>query len=214
MFTGNNMKITTIMLVMFFCLPVFAQQSCVNYPYDEGIDIQDAPGGGIRILATGQVSVSMDDIDSIRDAREEATIEAKAIIAKFLSEEIRSDSQIDKLIKESKQADGKSVQINRTEMTTRVKSLRNSAQALLRGVVPLGSCYTKAREVRITVGLKPETIRAAEGVAGEIGRSVSNQPTPQAGQGSQVPSGGSTTTQQQGLRGMDGHSDSDRIKKF
>ena len=206
-----------MMSAMFFCLPIFAQQSCANYPYDEGIDIQDAPGGGIRILATGQVSVGMDDIDSIRDAREEATIEAKAIIAKFLNEEIRSDSQIDKLIQESKQADGKSVQVNRSEMTTRVKSLRNSAQALLRGVVPLGSCYTKAREVRVTVGLKPESIRAAEGVAGEINRSVSNQPTPQAGQsprqGSQAPSGGSTP-QQGGLRGSEGHSDSERIKKF
>lgn len=211
------MKIIAVMFAMFSCFPIYAQQSCANYPYDEGIDIQDVQGG-IRILATGQVSVGMDDIDSIKDAREEATIEAKAIIAKFLTEEIRSDLQIDKLINESKQADGKSVQVNRIELTTRVKSLRNSAQALLRGVVPLGSCYTKAREVRVTVGLKPETIRAAEGVAGEIGRSVSNQPSPQAGQasrqGSQAPSGGSTTTPQQGLRGMDGHSDTDRIKKF
>ena len=66
------------------------------------------------------------------------------------------------------------------------------------------------------MGLKPETIRAAEGVAGEIDRSVSNQPTPQAGQaarqGSQAPSEGPTTTLQQGgLRGSDGHSDTERI---
>lgn len=211
------MKLMVTIFLAVFSFPIFAQQSCANYPYDEGIDIQDAQGG-IRILATGQVSVGMDDIDSIKDAREEATIEAKAIIAKFLSEEIRSDSQIDKLVNESRQADGKSVQVNRIEMITRVKSLRNSAQALLRGVIPLGSCYTKAREVRVTVGLKPETIRAAERVAGEVSASLSNQQTPQAGQASrqasQAPSGGSAPIPQQGLRGMDGHSDTDRIKKF
>lgn len=161
------MKLISIIFAMVFCLPVYAQLSCVNYPYDEGINIQDAQGG-VRILATGQASVEMDDVGSIKDAREEATLEAKAIIAKFLTEEIRSTSQIDKLANESKQVDGKSAQINRAEMITRLKSLRNSAQALLRGVVPLGSCYTKGREVRVTVGLMPETIRAAEGVAGEI----------------------------------------------
>ncbi len=75
------------------------------------------------------------------------------------------------------------------------------------------SCYTKARDVRVTVGLKPETIRAAEEVAGEIDRPVSNLPTPQAGQAArqstQAPSGDPTITPQ---RGSDGHIDTERIK--
>lgn len=195
---------------------VYAQQSCAEYPYDEGMDVQSVDGG-TKILATGQVSVSMDDIDSIKDAREEATIEAKAIIAKFMTEDIKSDSKIDKVVTESKQADGQNVQVNRKELITRVKSLRNSSQALLRGVVVLGSCYTKGREVRVTVGIKPETIKSAESLAGSINNSTANQATP--GAGTSANQGTKSTTSSQGgysqpLRGNDGHNDSERVKSF
>ena len=194
-----------------------AQQSCANYPYGSGeTDVQDVQGG-TRILATAGVSVAMDDIDSIHDAREEATIEAKALIAKFLNEDISSDSKIDKIVNESKQSDGQSVKIDRKELVSRVKSLRNSAKALLRGVVTLGSCYTKGRELRVTVGLKPETIKSAENLAGSIKSSVSKEPTLRSGtstgQGS-ASSESSGSGASQPLRGMDGHSNSDKLKTF
>ena len=195
----------------------YAQQSCVNYPYAAGeTDVQDVQGG-TRILATAGVTVSMDDIDSINDAREEATIEAKALIAKFLTEDIKSDSKIDKVVNESKQADGQNVKVDRKELKTRVKSLRNSAQALLRGVVPLGSCYTKAREYRVTVGLKPETIKSAENLAGSINNSLSNQSTPQSGKSGNPSTSNSKDASggvSQPLREMDGHSNTERLKKF
>ena len=35
------------------------------------------------------------------------------------------------------------------------------ATGLQRGVVPLGSCYTPGKFVRVTVGVKPETVLAA-----------------------------------------------------
>ena len=54
----------------------------------------------------------------------------------------------------------------RTEAITRTKLLRNHSQALLRGVITIGDCYTKGTEVRVTVGMKPETVKAAEGLAG------------------------------------------------
>lgn len=192
-----------------------SQESCAKYPFDEGINVEDVQGG-TKILATAQVAVTMDDIDSIKDAREEATIEAKAMISKFLTEDIKSDSKIDKIVNESKQADGQNVQVLRKELITRVKSIRNSSQALLRGVVTLGSCYSKGREFRVTVGLKPETIKSAENIAGGIGRSVASQPTVQSGRPtSGVPQ--SNQPQQgvpQPLRGSDGHSSTERILKF
>lgn len=212
------MKNKLILGTIFFVTPfvALAQQSCLDYPYDEGIDVQDV-NGGTKILSTGQVSVSMDDIDSIKDAREEATIEAKALIAKFMTEDIKSDSKIDKVVNESKQSDGQNVQVNRKELATRVKSLRNSSQALLRGVVTLGSCYTKGREMRVTVGLKPETINSAEITAGTINRSLNNQSSPQSG----VSSDRKSVQQQsnnpgvsQSLRGMDGYSNTSKLNQF
>lgn len=216
-------------LIIFFSLcvgalnPSFAQtpppaESCESYPYGAGMtDIQDAQGG-TKILSTGGASVSMDDVDSIMDAREEATMSAKAMIAKFLNEDIHSDSKVDKIVVESKQSDGKTKNVNRSELITRVKSLRNSASALLRGVVPLGSCYTKGREYRVTVGIKPETISSAEQTAGAINSSMQRQGTPQPGQSGQTSSAGAASggTNSSGLplQGMPGHINTTGIKKF
>ena len=67
------------------------------------------------------------------------------------------------------------------EVVERVKTLRNSSQALLRGLLPLGDCYTKGEEVRVSVGVKPKTINAAGNLAGGIADSVASQPTPTSG---------------------------------
>lgn len=66
----------------------------------------------------------------------------------------------------------------REEVINRVKSLRNSSKSLLRGVVPLADCYTKGQIVRVSVGLKPETIKSAGNLAGGISKSVGSTPTP------------------------------------
>lgn len=181
----------------------YAQKSCANYEYKEGIEITSV-AGGYKILSTASASVSMDDIDSIKDAKEEATLEAKAAIAKFFSEDIKSDSKIDKVVKETKQSDGSSLSINRQELIIRVKSLRNASQSLIRGALDLGSCYTKGREYRVTLGIKPETIKTAE----QLSKSLNNS----GSYTEQVPN--SNLPLQRSMRDVDGFSDSDRVKKF
>ena len=73
--------------------------------------------------------------------------------------------------------------------------MRISSQALLRGVITLGDCYTKGTEVRVTVGVKPESINAAEGLAG--GGSAN------AGSGTKQP-----------LTAVDEYSNTKNLKKF
>jgi hypothetical protein len=203
-----------------------AAEGCAAYPYSVGMNVEDVKGG-TRIISTASASVSFDDVDSIKDAREEAELEAKAAIAKFLSEGIRSDSTIDKAISETKTMSGEQKDILRKEASLRIKRLASSSQALLRGVVVLGDCYTKAREYRISVGLKPETIAAAGNVASGMGSSLSSQPTPTGS--NQTTSGGSnqSSTGSQGaaqpsgaassarpLQGSDSFSNTQRLQKF
>mgnify|MGYP006266812507 FL=1 len=157
-------------------LSMAAGTGCDAYPYSDGINVEDVKGG-TKIVATASSSVSFDDIDSIKDAKDEALLEAKAAISKFLTEDIKSDEKVSRVINETKSMSGQSKQALRTEVKNRVKTLSNSSQALLRGVVPLGDCYTKGREVRVTVGIKPETIASAGNLAGGISKSVSEQPT-------------------------------------
>jgi hypothetical protein len=152
-------------------VPMVAQ-GCQTYPYRDGIDPDLIAEN--KYVATGSASVSFDDVDSVNDAKEEATLEAKATLAKFLKEDIRSDSTIAKIVNESKTMNGTGKENVRNEAIKRTKLLRSSSQALLRGVMKIGECYTTATEVRVTVGVKPESINAAEGLAGGIkGNSVS-----------------------------------------
>ena len=207
----------TAMVVIFGVsnFTALAQKSCKEFPYADGqLEIGDNEA---FFVSTGGASVVFDDVDSVKDAREEATLEAKAAIAKFLTETITSDSEISKIVNESKKMSGSSKENVRTEAIRRTKSLRNSAQALLRGVQVIGNCYTPGAELRVTVGIKNETIAVAERLAGSIGSSVSRQPT----SGSKT-SGGqparSTGSAGQGegqpLRNVDGFSDTSGIDAF
>lgn len=195
---------------------VFAQQSCADYPYRDGLNVEDVKGG-TKILATASASVSFDDIDSIKDAREEAELTAMAAISDFMTRGIKSDQTLNKVVKESRTTSGQQSERVRNELVTRVKNLASSSSALLRGAVVLGDCYTKGREVRVSVGIKPETIKAAENLAESVSKSVSSQATPKS-QSAGTSGQGTAATGQPGapstLRGIDGYSDTERLKKF
>jgi hypothetical protein len=155
--------------------------------------------------------VTFDDIDAINDAKDEATLEAKSGIAKFLNEDIKSDESINKAITSSTTMTGQQKQAMRTETTNKLKNLSSSSGALLRGVVVLGDCYTKGKEVRVTVGLKPETIAAAGNLAGQMGGSPAGGQAPQAPQGAQPPA---PQMQSQPLNGMNNSNNSNRVRNF
>lgn len=177
---------------------------CASYPLGEGIQIERTEKG-LKILATAQVPVLMDDVDSIKDARTEATLEAKAIIAKYLSEEIFSDERIEATVRESKRADGVSRTLSRDEAVTRLRNLRAVSHATLRRVMPLGSCYSKAREFRVTVGLQDEPAMFEPSPA-----RVDPSAAPAAGQDAVPPSAGLRRP----LRGDDSFSDTSRLLRF
>lgn len=189
---------------------------CETYPYTFGINIEDIKGG-TKILATASAAVSFDDVDSVRDARDEALLEAKALISKFMSEGIKSEEVINKVVNETKSMSGDKKEVLRKETVERVKRLSSSSQALLRGVVPLGECYTKARELRVSVGIKPETIAQAGNLAGGMSKSLSAQPTPSS-MNSQKSNNNMPATTQSGvsrdLQNVDSYSNTERLNKF
>ena len=145
---------------LFFIPSYLIADTCDDFPYHEGTNIESYEAG-LKIVSTASSSVSFDDMDSLLDAKKEATLTAKSEISKFFGEEIYSDEQVNKTIEESKSMNSSGKSIDRTELVKRIKTLRNSSTSLLRGVQVLGDCYTPGIEVRVSVGLKPETINAA-----------------------------------------------------
>lgn len=139
---------------------------------------------------------------------------AKAQIAKFLDEDIQSDESVNKVINETKATSDSGKTVTREEMITRIKSLRNSASTLLRGAVVLGDCYTKGSEVRVTVGIKPETISSAGNLDRNIQQSMQGSTSGTAQGGNAAYSSTTQNSVSPGLQNVEGHNNSNRINNF
>ncbi len=137
-----------------------AAEGCEQYPQTDGISVQETPLGP-KIMSTASVTVAMDDNAEVLDAMKEAEMTAKAGIAKFFNETIHTDESIDKAVETNIQIVGDQKATTKNTLKKQLTSIKNSAQALLKGVVRLGDCYTKGDLVKVTVGVKPETIAAA-----------------------------------------------------
>lgn len=201
-------NIFRIMILSVVALPLATTallgQNCKSYPLPDGIDPDGIANN--QFAATATASVSFDDVDAVKDARDEALMEAKAALAKFLGEEIQSDQTIAKVVNESKTMSGAGKENVRNEAIRRTKLLRNHSQALLKGVTQIGDCYTKGTEVRVTVGVKPEYVAAAEGLASGMGSSSSAD--------SAKSKSNANTGTRQPLAGVDEVSNTQNLRKF
>lgn len=160
-----------------------------------GQDIKDAPDGaaiklfpdgGYQITAVGTGVYDFNDPDDIKDARKEAEMRAKAAIAKFLKEDISTSEGMDEASKKVKSvsSDGQtqSTSVSKTSVKTAMESIRNSASALLKGVVVLqdakipnegkdgGTC-------KVMVGVSSKTTAAATTVADDLASPKPKPPT-------------------------------------
>lgn len=180
--------------------------SCNVYPEPVGQSVVDTPSG-LKILSTAEASVPLDDSDVLQDARLEAKLEAKAAIASFINETVAKacdlNKQSDSVINIS--AEGKSVDYQKTK--TILCGLSESTSMLLRGVVELGSCYTPGKFVRVTVGVKPETVQQALALDQQI-NSEANEVLTNTNYDS--PQSGATRE----LNSVPGYSDGSRINNF
>lgn len=193
---------------------------CSSYPFRPGTDITPVEGSDFpKMLATERAIPFSEDLADVDDAYNEAELSAKTEFSKFLNETVSSEERIDESVEKISETQGD----ERSASSTRVKeiftSMASSSQALLRGVVVLGDCYTPGREVRVTVGIKPETIAQATGLASGINNSLDAEPTPSAPQSadnpsSEAPAGTDAIGDAESIRRAEGSSNTDRLDDF
>lgn len=156
-------------------------EGCENYPYSAGEIAYQETAAGPKILSTGAATVEFDDVDEVNDARMEAELEAKGALSRFFNEEISSEERIEtsamKRITIVKGSGGQAKAASKDKVKHTLKILSSNSRSLLRGVVKLAECYDKGKMVMVSVGLKPETIAAAEAGTGAVGDSFARQPT-------------------------------------
>lgn len=165
----------------------------VSGAFAAGQDIKDAPDGaaiklfpdgGYQITAVGTGGYDFNDPDDIKDARKEAEMRAKAAIAKFLKEDISTSEGMDEASKKVKSvsSDGQtqSTSVSKTSVRTAMESIRNSASALLTGVVVLQDAKIPNEgkdggTYKVMVGVSSKTTAAANAADNGIASSINNR---------------------------------------
>lgn len=148
---------------------------CSAYPYQAGdSELTFEDGGKFRIVATSAASVDFDDATELMSARREAELRAKGMLAEYINQRLSTEDSIAQEVSKSRSvnrlADGTNeVQARRDETKKQITSIAARADAVLRGAISLGSCYTKGSEVRVTVGIKSESVANASQLGETMG---------------------------------------------
>ena len=135
--------------------------TCAEYKYKGKQSKIEPTEKGLKIVTTAQAAVLADDTDLVEMALEEAEASARVAVQQFIKTEIdsRKDFSNNSVQNITINPDGKKFDVEKTKQQLKEMSL--VASGLQRGVIPLGSCYTPGKFVRVTVGVKPETVLAA-----------------------------------------------------
>ena len=204
-----------LLLASSIFLPVNAEGGCSNY-YGRGMEIiRDEEGE--KFFATAEVSVPIDDRDLYLDSFEEAEMEAKNMIAKFLNEDASGSDDRTTQTDTKIVVDGETKSRNSSTVKTKLKVLSSrTPQTRLRGVTTLGSCYDPGEAVRVSVGWKLEDLDTAE----KAFNAMSQRNPMNNYESRKIKSSGSSGTA--GIKGggninfspVPGYSDTRRIKDF
>lgn len=128
--------------------------------------------GSIKsIYATGEAELTFGDRQDERQAMQKATMRAKANIAKFFSERISSEEVMEEMTKTANNASAGSDKPTETAavretLSSQSEAIKNSADAILKGVISLGSQVDRAgKVVRITVGTNEKLMKYADNLS-------------------------------------------------
>ena len=199
---------------VFFSSAAFSQ-SCESYPFQDRSNTIEFDGNGkFKLLTTAAVPIDFDDPSEVSSAKREAALKAKRAIAEYINQNLSSEDSINTEINKSKtheKASNGSVvsNVQRNEVKQQLSAISSKADAVLKGVMTIGSCYTKGHEVRVTVGIKSETIENAE----TLGKSMGVDKSRAYGSSSAKPTTNDSPNApvQGGTRGYDGGAN---IQKF
>jgi hypothetical protein len=212
-------KLSVVLALSYIFAGTAFAEDCGTYPFGRGQDVIPVEGSDMpKIISTARATPFSEDISDVDDAYDEATLEAKSSISKFMSELVESEELRAEVTEKLSQQDNNNQQKSKTTVELVTKVMSSSSQALLRGVVVLGDCYTPGREVRVTVGLKPETLSQAAGLASATSDSLSSAPTEtrmsSSSSGVSSQSGNDKGSNDDNLQRVEGHSNTSRLKDF
>lgn len=116
-----------------------------------------------RIRSVGEAELEFGDRKDIRIATQKAQLRAKANIAKFLSERVKSEEVMNEVINSMTNTNGQTKEAMRETVESYTESISNSAEALLKGVIATKTDINKDEKyVQVEMGVSPKTMKAAD----------------------------------------------------
>ena len=155
----------------------------------DGVTIRLLPNGGFQIFAVGTGTYDFDDVDDIADAQKEATLKAKANLAKFMNESLSTEEKLEEMsskVKKISSENGKqTANVEKKSAKSALTSIKNSSAALLKGVIVLASSKVPGKGTtgtfRVMVGVSSKTLAAVgKMVDGISNAEAAPQPQPAA----------------------------------
>lgn len=162
---------------LLFISSVVVAQTLADASDGPAIKVND--DGSYQITCVATAVYNFNDPEDILDARNMATMRAKAALTKFLTEDIASQDALERATvktKKSSTADG--IAASNESVSKTHESIRSSASALLAGVVVLQDEKVPEGDggfCRVMVGVSSKTLRARNAVASDLaspGKSV------------------------------------------
>ena len=152
--------------------------SCEDYPYvpmqTKFVPKED---GTFSLQMTQEASVRADSQSQKTRALKIAQLRAEQSVSKWIKQELEgkdefSTEAVDEAVEN---ADG--VEWDIEEATTFMESVAASSKNIISGIIPIGSCYEPGKYVRVTVGIKPETMAAAANASATFNKPASGYST-------------------------------------
>ncbi len=143
-------------------LKVNAEGGCSNYPFNPmGTKFEAREDGKFTLMVTMDQAVRADDNNLRMRAQKIALMRGKKEISDFVKQKIAGKDSFSSEFVEDSVTGPEGVEWSSEDATSLMEEISTSSENVIRGIIPLNSCYEPGKYVRVTVGIKPETMQAA-----------------------------------------------------
>lgn len=177
----KNIKISILCSVLALLFITYSYASEAEYVDPDGVRVKFTESGEMKsIISSAEAALVFGDRKDIIKAKKKAALRAKAEIAKFLNEKMKSQETIEDMTKTiTNQTSAGDINASRKIIEVQTENISSSAEALLKGVVTLLEDVNKDKKyVRIEVGMNLKTMRAADSLRNDLNRNLDTSRSP------------------------------------
>ena len=157
----------------------------------DGVAIALKENGDFQIFARGSGVYDVSDPSELASARTEATLNAKANLAKFIKEKVSVEEGITDVVQKTKTLQGNGqvqTKVAKTEeVKTMAKAITTSAEAILQGVITLREQKAPGvgtgGQIQVTVGISSKTLEAVRRLTGQAPAGMAPAAAPEKNEG-------------------------------